>query len=525
MSADERPRIDRLLSALEGADPKQSKKAAYVFIGLLVLYTIVRGIAGAAQKPFWFDELFTLTIANQPSLHDLWQAVTRGFDSAPPFFYLVERLALKVTSNKEVALRLPSILAFPCTLICVFVYAKKRNGKLIASLCALLLLSTILFHVYSIEARAYSMVIACIAFALVCYPRLPSPLWAVMFGLSLLLAESIHYYSVFAMIPFGLAEIVMLIRKRAFRWPVWTALVCGVLPLVASWRLLMTIKTNYGPHMFARPVSSALKTYYAAFFLLSETPVGVTLAVVSAAGITSALLWRSGAGDDERVAEGILLLGFVGLPFIVFVPLVLTNGILLNRYVLATTIGMILGIASAVLIAGRKAAAIFALSVYCVVGARELNFWHHPEHDSLTPYFSATSFEELQDMKETLRSAGHPDLPIVVSDCLLHAQFVYYFESNLTNKLVYLADAERELRSTGSDTSSMSQLAFSEFFPLRVDSYSEFTSTHKEFLLYSEGLDWYTPILLDEVSSMQLLTTKYGYGQVYLVRMKEGNAL
>ncbi len=190
-----------------------------------------------------------------------------------------------MTSNKEVALRLPSILAFPCTLICVFVYAKKRNGELIASLCALLLLSTILFHVYSIEARAYSMVIACIAFALVCYPRLPSPFWAVMFGLSLLLAESIHYYAVFAMIPFGLAEIVVLVRKRAFRWPVWTALVCGVLPLAASWRLLMTIKTNYGPHMFARPVFSALKTYYAIVLSVEGQPVGVTLAVISCAGI------------------------------------------------------------------------------------------------------------------------------------------------------------------------------------------------------------------------------------------------
>ena len=206
MSADGMTRIDRLLSALEGADPKQSKKAAYIFMGLLVMYTIVRGIAGAAHRPFWFDELFTLTIANQPSLHDLWHAVTRGFDSAPPFFYLVERLALKVTSNKEVALRLPSILAFPCTLICVFVYAKKRNGELIACLCALLLLSTILFHTYSIEARAYSMMIACIAFALVCYQRLPSPFWATMFGFSLLLAESLHYYAVFAMIPFGLRK-------------------------------------------------------------------------------------------------------------------------------------------------------------------------------------------------------------------------------------------------------------------------------------------------------------------------------
>ncbi len=62
-------------------------------------------------------------------------------------------MALRITTNKQVALRLPSILAFPCTLICVFAYVKRRSGELIACLCALLFLSTNLFHTYLIEAQ------------------------------------------------------------------------------------------------------------------------------------------------------------------------------------------------------------------------------------------------------------------------------------------------------------------------------------------------------------------------------------
>ena len=107
----------------------QISKLIHVFLGLLVVYAIVRGVVAAAARPFWFDEMLTVTIASQPNLRALWHAVARGFDGMPPGFYLVERAALALVSNKQIALRLPSILAFPCTLICVFAYVKKRSGE------------------------------------------------------------------------------------------------------------------------------------------------------------------------------------------------------------------------------------------------------------------------------------------------------------------------------------------------------------------------------------------------------------
>ena len=58
---------------------------------------------------------------------------------------------------------------------------------------------------------------------------------------------------------------MVLVRKRAFRWPVWTALVCGVLPLAVFWRFLMAIKETYGPHIFAGPFFGG-SGYYAIVF-------------------------------------------------------------------------------------------------------------------------------------------------------------------------------------------------------------------------------------------------------------------
>lgn len=137
-----------------------SKKTILWLMAALTIYVFVRGVVGAREKPFWYDELLTLAIAGQPTLHEMWNAAARGFDGMPPAFYLVERAALGVARSKEIAQRLPSLLAFCCTLICVFAYVKKRSGEAVACLCALLLLTTSLFHTYLIDARACSMVMA-----------------------------------------------------------------------------------------------------------------------------------------------------------------------------------------------------------------------------------------------------------------------------------------------------------------------------------------------------------------------------
>lgn len=512
--------------ALQDAIQRPSKRLIYALLGLLVIYVIVRGVVGAAGRLFWYDEILTITIASQPSLRALWNALARGFDGTPPGFYLVERAALGLLSNKQIALRLPSILAFPCALICVFVYVKKRSGEAIAFLCALLLLSTSLFHTYLFEARAYSMVLACIAFALVCYQRLPSLRWAALLALSLLLAESLHYYAVFAMVPFGVAEAVFLLKARRFRWTVWIALACGTVPLIAFWPLLSAIKAYYGPHIFSRPAFSALSGYYGSFFLLPDSAVGVPLAVVAITATVWSRLWPRGVtplrndDHDADAAEGTLLLSLIALPYIVFVLVGLVHGALLSRYLLATIFGVVVGMACALSIAGRKAAAIFALFAICSVGMRELKFWRHPTYDPFVDHSAATSSEQLPEMVQFMQSAGYGELPIVPSDFLIHTQLAYYSPQFCANRLVYLADERREVNFTRADTGSKSMLALREFLPLRVADYSEFTAAHREFLLYLEGVDWYSPYLSHEAASLRLLAKEGGSG-LYLVKMKE----
>jgi 4-amino-4-deoxy-L-arabinose transferase-like glycosyltransferase len=532
VGADEQLGLGGRLAELEEPEVSHSYgKTAYIFIGLLVAYVIVRGVVGAASRLFWFDELSTLTIASQPTLHDMWAALRSGYDGSAPLFLLVERAALKVTNHKEIALRLPSIFAFPCTLICLYVYAKKRNGEILACLCALLFLSTSLFHTYLTEARAYSMVVACIAFAMVCYQRLPSGFWAGLFAFALLVGGSLHYYTVFAMIPFWVAEGLYFLQKREFRWSTWSAFVCGVLPIIFFWPFLQTIKNYYGQHMFAQPNFSAVRSYYGLFFLVKENAIGLAIAVMAAVAIVWSRLFAppSGAskefkdnGKRRDLAEAGLLLSFVGLPLIIFLAVRITHGILLIRYTMAATIGLALGAVIAVSIAGRKAAALFALFAFSFVGVNELSFWFHREFDPFAPYFSASSAGELQRMNGFVQRADHKDLPVVVSDCLIYSQFVYYLKPSLTGRMFYLSDAKRELLYTQADSSSRALMAFSKFFPVQVADYSQFTSAHSEFLLYSEGLDWDVPAFLGDGFSLQLVANDLG--KIYLVKTNKSIA-
>ena len=43
----------------------------------------------------------------------VWQGLARALDGTPPGFYVIERRFVGLSANKEIGLRLPSILAFP----------------------------------------------------------------------------------------------------------------------------------------------------------------------------------------------------------------------------------------------------------------------------------------------------------------------------------------------------------------------------------------------------------------------------
>ncbi len=498
--------------------PAPSRKVILGLMVALVLYVIVRGVVAAATKPFWFDELITLTLSSLPSMKQTLGALSRALDSPPPGFYVIQRNAVGLLRNKQIALRLASILAFPCTLVCVFVYVKKRSGEAIGFICALLLLLTSLFYRFAVEGRPYSMMIACFAFALVCYQRAPSPLWTALLGFSLAIAQTLHYYSIFAMVPFALAEAVFFLRTHKLRWQVWLALVAGAIPLAFFWPLLANIRTHFGVHFFEHFSLFSLPALYGSFFL-TDSAFGASVVAVSIAGIIgSSLLPRPSASlprkiSDADAVEATLLLAFVLLPFLVFFIVRVTHGGLRDAYVLASILGIALALAGALSMARPTVVALFALFIITSVGVREFNFWraNHSLHLA----------SPAQALQEFVQSTGYGDLPVVVSSGMAYTPLAHYASPAFFRQLFYLVDEEKELHYQGTDTFDKNVVILRDYMPLQVRDFSQFTAAHPVFLLYGEepgdGFNW-LPLHLSHVASVRSVAVEPSR-RLYLVTM------
>lgn len=496
------PRADSAAGAGQEL-PATSKRLILGLMVALVLYVIVRGVVAAATRPFWYDELITLSLSSLPSMKQTLAALARALDSPPPGFYVVQRNVVGLLQNKEIALRLASIFAFPCTLICVFVYAKKRCGEAVGFICAVLLLLTILFHRFAAEGRPYSMMIACFAFALVCYQRVPSLFWTALLGLILALAQALHYYSIFAMVPFGLAEAVFFLRTHKLRWQVWLALVLGAVPLAFFWPLLANIRTHYGAHFFERYVFTSIPSTYGAFFL-TDSAFGAAVVAVSIAGIVGSRLFpRPNTSSlskisDADAVEGTLLLSLVLLPFIAFFITRVMHGGMRDAYVMASILGIVLALAGALSMARPRVVAMFALFVITSVGVREFIFWR--ANHSLHLASPAASVEEF------VQNSGYADLPVAVSSGMVYTPLAHYASPTFFKQLFYLMDAEKELQYQGTDSFSLDVVILRDYMPVQVRDFSEFTAAHPVFLVLGEepgdGNNW-LPQHLSRVASVR----------------------
>jgi hypothetical protein len=76
-------------------------------------------------------------------------------------------------------------------------------------------------------------------------------------GSQLATAQALHYYAVFAVVPFFIAEAVLVLQARRLRVVVWLALACGPVPLLVFWPLLSKFKAYYGAHIWAKAEKAA----------------------------------------------------------------------------------------------------------------------------------------------------------------------------------------------------------------------------------------------------------------------------
>jgi 4-amino-4-deoxy-L-arabinose transferase-like glycosyltransferase len=163
--------------------------------------------AGAALRlPFlglqslWYDEAFTLSVVDQPSLGEAWDRV-RETESTPPLYYLLTwGWAQLVGDSGDTALRAPGAIAGVLCVPAVFAAVRRLGGERPALAAAALTAVSPVLVAYSLNARAYSLLVLLACLSLWAMARALEDSSAPRLGLWALLAAAClwtHYYAVF----------------------------------------------------------------------------------------------------------------------------------------------------------------------------------------------------------------------------------------------------------------------------------------------------------------------------------------
>jgi 4-amino-4-deoxy-L-arabinose transferase-like glycosyltransferase len=501
------------------------EKFAVAGLVILIAYAVVRNLVGAATRPFWYDEVCTWIVTRQPSLSAIWNALAHAADAQAPGFYLIERISAAFIRNQEIAFRLPSILGFCCITICLFVFTRRHAGGAFALVCAAIPFTTSLFNWYAIEARPYSLLVACIAIALVAYQRAPIAAWMLVMCLALAASIALNYYAVFAMVPFGLAELYVLLVRRQIRWRVWIALACGVVPLAVFWPLLAKLKQYYGEHFWSGASLSGLIHIYGAFFM-SSPPFGAAIAAAALLGMMGlivllALNPESAAAQTTTPArEYVLVVALVGLPAIGFLVAKLTHSGMTERYVLPAVVGISLAAGCILPLLDRKSVILAVGFLVALLAVQEASFWVAHKHQ-------LTTFESPADSLASLvTSVGYQELPVVISDGLEYLPIAYYAAPPWSERFVFLADPSTALIFAGNESLDKELIVLRSFAPLRVYDYSAFALQQRTFLLYSSNgsggdpQDWWAERLLRDGNALRVLAADHRR-TIYLVTRRQ----
>jgi len=477
----------------------EHQKTRNTLVSLIVLlcliYVAVAATDRASRRFLWTDEVVTVAIARLPSAAAIWSALDAGTDGQPPAINLIEHAFGSASADPHVAYRLPSIIGYVLTLAALFVFVSRRAGVIGGGVAMTLACLTPLYSLYAIEARPYSLVIACLAWAMVVWQQIDRPWRAAMLALLLGSAAALHYYGVLGVVPFALAEVSEMWLTRRVRVRIWLALLAPAVPMAIAWPLLQALKSGFGPHFWALPhLGFTLRAYDQ----ITGLPYrfGTAVAVAVSIGLLFAAVRALRTTEPKQdVSEVVLLLGLISLPSAAYILAAVGGGGLTPRYVLPANLGLISAIAMSVgRLSSRQATTCLGILVL-LVGLRELDYWTdrgQPARERTNPEVAVLEQWRLpQDLQA---------LPLVVSHGHSFIEMSYYEEQSSRHRFTYLLDLESSVKYASSDSVD----ALIQRLPgvMRVDVVprAQFLLQHQRFLMFSkpDRWDWLYAQLVDD---------------------------
>ncbi|MFZ0878749.1 MAG: hypothetical protein WA002_04600, partial [Candidatus Acidiferrales bacterium] len=169
---------------------------------------------------------------------------------------------------------------------------------------------------------------------------------------------------------------------------------------------------------------------------------------------------------------------------------------------------------------GHRSVAFVVAFLLFAVAAREGQFWLSHRGPLASGESNTDSIESL------IETAGHEDLPVMVSDDLEFLALVHYAEPHWQERFVCVVDAEQAVAYTGADVADKELVVLRTVANIHVYKFQGFAAQNPSFLLFSddgresgggtEVSDWWPIRLVRDGYSLDLLAAD-GTRRVYLV--------
>ncbi len=340
-------------------------------LAFLIAAYLGTSVPTAILRPFWLDELMeTWTSAQHSSMAVLHTLQTSPATTDPPLHYLLVHFLIGAFGVHEWVCRLPSLAGFLVALVCLYQFARRRIGVSAAAIAFILLLSSNALY-YASEGRPYGLVMGCCGVLLLAWQSIGmdrSPRWnRVCIAVALAVAVLCHYYGILIGLPIMAAEAVRWRRTRRIDWGMIAALAVGYsamlvwipfLPAAAAWKSHIWFTPGFEDAFLTfgdlGNLSYILLFLGAVFFVYTSIPGGPEK--------------QNNKFIEFRRDEAAAILTLVLLPLIGFFVSKFASKLFLSRYVLASSMGVSILVASmgSLLRAYRRTwLAVIAILLFC----------------------------------------------------------------------------------------------------------------------------------------------------------------
>lgn len=299
----------------------------------------------AERKLFWFDEIFTLYISKLPDFQSVIEALKHGVDFNPPLFYVWVRFTESIFWDYPLGVRMPAIIGVGLLCLCLYRFVRIRTtviGGIVA--CLFPLVTGALYYAY--EARPHGIVAGLAGLALVCWQSAVDPhqakcriWWLGGMVTALACATLTHGYALVIFAPLALGEFVRNIIRKQIDYAVWGAFAIASTSMLVPFWMMHIVKQTLPATFWSPKFMMVVESYqsnlgYGTLIILFAISL-ILYKGLFAGSLRAEELSLSGLGKHELAA----CLGFIAIPFVVYLLSVVTGAPQLARYSLTCVLG------------------------------------------------------------------------------------------------------------------------------------------------------------------------------------------